>query len=275
MGERAPRRRRPPTTIAAMAALVEEALAAGARRLHAPSRTILHRSDARPACPARHAPPDELLAIADAVGAPATACSSSSSDDRPRRARAASWMVDARRAHGRDRHLRARAGRRARPTATATRSADADGWRAEGARRRAAGVVPPDRHAVRAAVVPAPVHHPPDVPRARAICPLAERVGRAAPARGARRAARRGAGAPTNPIALALMSAVGPDVPARRPARLRAGAGDERRPRSPQREGRTPRGGRARPGCSSATARRCCSRRSPATSTATTRRSAR
>ena len=158
--------------IAEMAEVVERAMRAGAAGFST-SRTVLHRSR-HGYVPGTAAPADELLAIGDALGAAGHGVFQMVSDTVEHRARA---NVDGgpRAPHGRDGHLRARAGvvpgacripRRARPRRSA---------RGRGLRGRAAGVVATDRHAVRAAVVAPPLHHPPDVPLDRTP-PLAERV---------------------------------------------------------------------------------------------------
>ena len=141
------------------------------------------------------------------------------------------------------------------------------------AAHRPAGRVPADRDAVRAAVVAPPVHHPPDLPSTRR--PAARRArGRAARSP---RCAPRCSPRSRRPAARSpqcLMSALGPDLPARRSARLRAGSARRASPPSPSARAAAPRRS-CSTGCSSATARRSCSPRSPATSTTTTRRSAR
>ena len=154
-------------------------------------------------CPAPTRPPDELLAIGDAIGArrprrvPARVRPPGGAGDRALAGRA--------RASAPAPPSPTRSPRRAtRPTPGATRSRRRSSDQAAGR-----NIIPqvscrPDRHAVRAAVVAPPVHHPPDVPRDRR--PAARRAGGAA-ARSPRCAPRSWPRSPDtdNPIARGLM----------------------------------------------------------------------
>ena len=201
--------------------------------------------------------------------APGTACSRWSSDQQaggtePERA----WMVPSCPATGATvtyalaqtpfaptgiprRAGRTRAGRRRRP-------------------RGPAGVVPADRDAVRAPVVAAPVHHPSHVPgdrrpaAGRAVAELRQPEVRAA------LLAEEPAPNPDRPGLMSRWDQMFPlgDPPDYEPPPLASAAGCRRT------EGRRRRRSSST-GCSSATARRCSSRRWRATSTATTRPSGR
>ena len=148
--------------IAEMARLTDEALRAGAVGFST-SRTILHRSK-HGLVPGTHSTPEELLAHRPRArrrrprrlrdGRPTCrarspicrGCASSAAHDRPRHHLRAGADADA-------------AGRVARHAGAHRRA------RRRRAAHRAAGAVPPDRHAVRPAELAAPVHHAPDLSR--------------------------------------------------------------------------------------------------------------
>ena len=256
-----------------MARLTERGARGRRRRLHARrARSCTARSTA--SCPAPTRRPTSCSRIGDAVGDAGHGVFQLVSDDQGARRRG-------RRVAGRARppHRRAPS-----PTRWRSRRYAPDGvprrarrrrraHEADGLHDRPAGAVPADRDAVRAAVVAAPVHHPPDLPRDRRRCrsPSAWRGCAQPEVRAALLAEEPQTG---NPIARVPDVALGPDLPARRPARLRAGAARRASPPWPSARVAAPRRS-CSTGCSSATARRCCSPRSPATSTTTTRRSAR
>ena len=273
-GRAGPRGRRPPTRSPRWPTLTEEALRAGAVGFTT-SRTILHRSK-HGLVPGTDAPPDELLAIGDAIGrgrprrVPARV--------RPRRAAAEERRVDGR---ARPPHRRAPSPtrwprRRYAPDGLPRRrSTDADAL----AGRRAARSCPQVScrptgmlFGLQSSLHPF-ITHP---TYRRAGRPAARRAGRracASPRCGPRCWPRSRAPATRSPSA--LMTALGPDLPARRPARLRAAARVERRPPRPQREGRTPRGGRPRLAARARRQGAAVRPARPATSTTTTRRSGR
>ena len=219
--------------------------------------------------PGTDAPPDELLAIGDAIGR-----------RRPRRVPARVRPAGRRRASGRGWPRSPDAPAPPSRTRWRRRRYAPDGLprrarrRRERRRPRACTSCPrsPCRPTGMLFGLQSSLHpfitHP--TYRALADLPLAERVAAAAPARGARRAARRGA-ADRQPDRPRADVALGPDLPARRPARLRAAPDDERRRRGRAR-GPPAGGGRARLAARARRRARCCSPRSPATSTATTRR---
>ena len=175
--------------IAEMAVVVERAMRAGAAGFST-SRTVLHRSR-HGYVPGTAAPADELLAIGDALGTAGHGVFQMVSDTvstEPERM----WMADlARRTGATVTYALAQA----RPGAAEYRDAlrPRGTARRRRASRRAAGVFTPDRHALRAAVVAAPLHHPSDLSLDRAPA-VGGAGGEAAAARGAVRAAGRGTG---------------------------------------------------------------------------------
>ena len=212
--------------------------------------------------PGTAAPPDELLAHRRRHRpAPATgvlqfvvrrACDGA--------AEPASWMAEVAAPHRRDRHLRPGPEPATHPTAyrDVARPTPTTG-RAEGARDRAAGAGRPTGmlFGLQSSLHPF-FTHPTYRPIGR---PAAGRAGRP-PARPEVRAAllaeeprHRATASPS-----ALMSRWDADLPARRPARLRAARRDQRRPPSRRATGRDAAGGRPRLAARAATARRCCSR---------------
>ena len=166
-GRAGPRRGHTPTRSPQMAAVVEAGAAGRRRRVH----HLAHHPaqlQARPG--ARHRPRRPT----------------SSRAGRRRRARGAR-RLRARRRRCRGRQPRPARGWSSSPSAPAHRDllpgpgrvrprglptalGDADGDGRRRARHRPPGVVPAHRHALRPAVVAAPVHHPPDVPRAWPTC---------------------------------------------------------------------------------------------------------
>ena len=233
------------------------------------SRTILHSSQ-HGLVPGTDAPPEELLALGDAIGRAGHGVFQLVSDHQGGAGDRA-WLVDlVERTGATATYALAQAPLRAGRLARRARR------RRRGPRRRSpdhpAGAVPAHRDALRPAVVAAPVHHPPHLPRPRR--PAARRAGRPA-ARSPRCAPRcsptsrapatRSPSASCSGGSRSSRSATRPTTS--RPARRASPASPSARAARRRRSSST--------GCSSATARRSCSRRWPATSTTTTRRCAR
>ena len=214
--------------------LVEQALAAGAAGFTT-SRTLLHSSK-HGLVPGTSAAPDELLAIGDAIGRAGHGVFQLVSDVAPAEPER-SWHGRARPPHRRDRHLRAgadavrprrlprRAGRRrgsspARASTSCPRSRAGPPACCSGCSRRCTRSSPTRR-----------TGSSPTSAR-RAVRQLRQPEVRAPLAR--RGAGHRQRDRPHPDVAL------GPDLPARRSARLRARAGEQRRRARPSREGRRP-----------------------------------
>ena len=238
MGERAHEDDRPPTSIAAHGRVWPRRRCAPARAGFTTSRTILHRS--KHGLRARH-----LRAARRAVGHRRRA-----RRRRPRRvpARVRRPRGAAPSASGWPSSPGAPASpsptrwprRRTRPTAY--RDALADAERVDG--RAAldivpAGAVPADRDAVRARSRRCTRSSPTRPTGALADLPLAERVARLREPE-VRAALLAEEPATDNPIARGLMPRVGPDVPPRRPARLRADPSSRASRPPAEREGRAP-----------------------------------
>ena len=220
--------------------------------------------------PGTDAPPEELLALGDAIGRAGHGVFQLVSDHQGGAGDRA-WLVDLVERTGRDRDLHAgpgrlRAGRLAR-------GARGDG-RGPGRRpqHHPAGVVPADRDALRPAVVAAPLLHPPHLPRRSRTCrwpsgwpgsrsptcgPLCSPRSPAPRTRSVSASCSGGSRSSRSATRRTTSRRARPAWPASPSAR----AGHRRRSSST--------------GCSNETARRSCSLRSPATRITTTRRCAR
>ncbi len=269
MGERAHEREATADEIAEMSKLAEDGLRAGACGIST-SRTILHSSQ-HGLVPGTDAPPEELLALGEAIGRAGHGVFQLVSDHQGGAGDRA-WLVDlVERTGATATYALAQAPLRPR-RAGATRSPPAPRTAppVAGSSRRS-----PCRPTGMLFGLQSSLHpfftHP--TYRDLADLPLAERVARLSQpeVRAALLADEPRHQEPDRPRAHA---AVGADLPARRPARLRAAPLGEHRRRRPSARAARRRRSRST-GCSSATARRSCSRRWPATSTTTTKRSAR
>ena len=255
---------RPPTTSRRWPRIVREGIEAGALGFSTVAHDRAHAPSTASPCPARSPPRTSCSASAGRSASSAPACSSSRppacwarTSPRPRREMA--WM----------RRLSAAIGRPGHASRCSQNDLAPDQWR-DAARPRAARPTPraptPRRRsrAARSAccsgsqTVP-PVRRPPDLRAARATCrsPSGSRALRDPevrardPRRGLDRRARSATSSARASTAI---------VPARRAARLRAGAASERRRASPRAEGRDAVGGALRPAARATTAASCCMR---------------
>ena len=253
---------------AEMARLTGDALRAGALGFST-SRTILHKSR-HGLIPGTHSVPDELLAIGHGMVDAGGGVFQFVSDNLASSEEERGWMRELAELGPHD-HVLARP---VAPGPPGVRHGARRGGRADRRRRRGlpAGAGPPDRDALRAADLAAPVHRLPQLPAA---------VERAAGGAGRRAARPRAPGPPASTRSSAPATGPPPSSPATGPAST---ASATRPTTSPDPRRRSPRPPSARAvdprrwpstGCSRTTARRSCSPRSAPTSTRTTRRSGR